>query len=107
MKRLSYSNLMHGAPVRQTASAAPSPSHLIESPNASYTLSLILKPMRARTWFGATEVWAGPIGANTIRLTPPGLKHFPQSDIGDRERKVAVASRFDGFEAEFVIGLRQ
>lgn len=55
-------------------------SHIIESPNCAYTLSLILKPMCARSWFGTAPVWSGPIQANTIRLTPPGVRPRWQSD---------------------------
>jgi AraC family transcriptional regulator len=55
-------------------------TRLIENPNSSYTLSLILQPMRARAWLGATQIWCGPIGANTIRLTPPGVDPRWQSD---------------------------
>lgn len=48
------------------------PSHLIEHRVPTYTLSLILRPMAGRAWIGSLPVWAGPIHADTIRLTPPG-----------------------------------
>jgi len=56
------------------------PSHLIEHRLSAYTLSLILQPMRARAWLGSTAIWSGPIGAHTIRLTPPELSPRWQGD---------------------------
>lgn len=56
------------------------PSHLIEHRLATYTLSLILRPMAGRAWLGKTTVWSGPIQADTSRLTPPGVEPCWQSD---------------------------
>ena len=50
------------------------PSHLVRHPQTFYTLSLILRPMRGRAWAGSALVWSGAVGANTIRLTPPGME---------------------------------
>jgi len=36
--------------------------------------------MEARAWFGARQVWSGSIGANLIRLTPPGIEPSWASD---------------------------
>jgi AraC family transcriptional regulator len=40
----------------------------------SYTLSWILRPMHADTWFGERHIWSGNIAAQTFRLTPPGVR---------------------------------
>lgn len=56
------------------------PSHLIRHPQTFYTLSLILRPMRARAWFSSALVWSGQVGANTVRLTPPGVEPSWQSE---------------------------
>jgi AraC family transcriptional regulator len=55
-------------------------SHLFKPPQNWYTLSLILQPMEARAWFGTRQVWSGSIGANMIRLTPPGIEPSWASD---------------------------
>lgn len=56
------------------------PSHLIRHPQSFYTLSLILRPMRARAWFSSALIWSGQVGANMVRLTPPGLEPSWQSE---------------------------
>jgi AraC family transcriptional regulator len=56
------------------------PSHLIEHRIHSYTLSLILRPMRSRGWYGGKQIWSGAIAANTIHLTPPEIETSWQSD---------------------------
>ena len=56
------------------------PSHLVRHPQTFYTLSLILRPMRGRAWAGSALVWSGAVGANTIRLTPPGMEPSWQSE---------------------------
>jgi len=40
----------------------------------SYALSLHLKPTQGEAWLDERRVWSGPIPANTIRLTPPGVR---------------------------------
>lgn len=47
------------------------PSRMIRHPDEHYTISFILQPMFAKAWTEDNIVWAGPICANTMRLTPP------------------------------------
>jgi AraC family transcriptional regulator len=47
------------------------PSRMIRHPDEHYTISFILQPMFAKAWTEDNMVWAGPICANTMRLTPP------------------------------------
>ena len=36
--------------------------------------------MRARAWFSSALIWSGQVGANTVRLTPPGVEPSWQSE---------------------------
>jgi len=55
-------------------------TQVMHHPRQTYILSLILTPMRARAWLGSSEIWSGPIRANTIRLTPPNRSPTWQTD---------------------------
>ncbi|MGJ5199582.1 MULTISPECIES: AraC family transcriptional regulator [unclassified Bradyrhizobium] len=54
-----------------------------KAPRANhYLLSLVLKPMKARSFVDRRQIWAGPIPANSVRIVDPDCEREWSTDDG-------------------------